>query len=489
MSTHRLLATVMAAGLALAAVPVRSQGTQAPSGGALAIVGATLIDGTGSTPVPDAVVVVRGTRIVAAGPRDKVTIPPDAKTIDGAGKFVLPGLMDANVHLVLGASIEFIVRYEGRYEDLIEEAAQVTLKQGLTTVFDSWGPLQPLLNVRDRVARGEVPGSRMFVAGNIIGFSGPFGRDFNGEAESTASKALVARINHLWEENTGPDLLWMTPDQVRAEIRRYATRGMDFLKYGASGHKLTNLIQFSPEVQRAIVEEGHRAGKIVQTHTTSIDSLRQGIEAGVDMMQHAASTGPVPIPDSTIALARQRNVYLAVQPRTKRRLDIELKRAEAATPDNIIRFMERVRSENQERLIRAGVPLLLATDAGMTDPDALADMAADLKTDRLTDLGEGHFLWFRAMVEKGMTPMQAIVSATRNIAAAYHKLDDLGTVEAGKLADLLIVDADPLADVENLRRIAHVIKDGRVVDRESLPVRRVLTRPRSTLTITAGGSR
>ena len=88
--------------------------------------------------------------------------------------------MDANVHLVLGSSIEFIVRYEGRYEDLIEEAAQVTLKNGLTTVFDSWGPLQPLLNVRDaHQRRGETTGSRMFVAGNIVGFSGPFGRDFN----------------------------------------------------------------------------------------------------------------------------------------------------------------------------------------------------------------------------------------------------------------------------------------------------------------------
>jgi imidazolonepropionase-like amidohydrolase len=87
------------------------------------------------------------------------------------------------------------------------------------------------------------------------------------------------------------------------------------------------------------------------------------------------------------------------------------------------------------------------------------------------------------MVEKGMTPMQAIVSATRNIAAAYKKLDDLGTIERGKLADLLVVEADPLADVENLRKIVHVIKDGQIVDRDALPVRRVLTRPRSTLTI------
>src|SRR5262249_31210091 len=160
-----------------------------------------------------------------------------------------------------------------------------------------------------------------------------------------------------------------------------------------------------------------------QTHTTSVESLRQGIEAGVDMMQHAASTGPVAIPDSTIQLALARKTYLAVQPRTAPRPEIELKQAEDRKPDSLTRLHTRDRHENQIRLIKAHVPLLLATDAGMSDPDALEQMTPQMRTDRLTDLGEGHFLWLRAMVEKGMTPMEAIVSATRNIAAAYHKLD------------------------------------------------------------------
>src|SRR5262252_1019812 len=402
------------------------------AGPSIAITGATLIDGTGAQPIRDAVIVVADGRIAAAGKRSAVTIPPDAKTIDAAGKFVIPGLMDANVHLVLGSSIEFVVRYEGRYEDLIEEAAQVTLKNGVTTVFDSWGPLQPLLNVRDRIRRGETVGSRVFVAGNIVGLSGPFGRDFNRAAETTASKALVQRVNAVWEENVGPRLMYMTPDQVRAEIRKYLGRGIDFLKFAVSGHVLTNMLQFSPVAQQAIVDEVHKAGMIVQTHTTSVESLRQGIEAGVDMMQHAASTGPVAIPDSTIQLALAHKTYLAVQPRTNRRLEIELKQAEDRTPDAITRFNERVRHENQIRFVKAGLPLLLATDAGMTDPDAVEQMSPTLRTDRLTELGEGHFLWFRAMVEKGMTPMTAIVSATRNIAAAYHKLDQFGTLEAGK---------------------------------------------------------
>ena len=118
----------------------------------------------------------------------------------------------------------------------------------------------------------------------------------------------------------------------------------------------------------------------------------------------------------------------------------------------------------------------------MTDPDALEQMNPEMRTDRLTELGEGHFLWFHAMVEKGMAPMEAIVSATRNIAAAYHKLDQFGTLEAGKLADLVILDADPLQDIDNVRRILTVMKEGQVVDRDKLPLKRVLTAARDRLT-------
>jgi peptidyl-prolyl cis-trans isomerase A (cyclophilin A) len=106
-----------------------------------------------------------------------------------------------------------------------------------------------------------------------------------------------------------------------------------------------------------------------------------------------------------------------------------------------------------------------------------------MRVDRLTELGEGHFLWFKAMVEKGMTPMDAIVAATRNIAAAYHKLDQIGTLETGKIADVVVLDADPLQDINNLRRIATVIKDGQVVDRDQLPRKRVLTTSRNTRVI------
>ena len=114
------------------------------------------------------------------------------------------------------------------------------------------------------------------------------------------------------------------------------------------------------------------------------------------------------------------------------------------------------------------------------DPDAMEQQKPEQLKDRSTTLGDGHFLWFKAMQENGIKPMDAILAATKNIAAAYHKLDELGTIEKGKLADLVVLDADPLDDLNNIRKISMVMKDGQVVDRGSLPLKKALTAPRDT---------
>jgi imidazolonepropionase-like amidohydrolase len=472
--------TLLLLALVLTGAVAAERATSAQTSTATVIAGGTIIDGTGRQPVRDGVIVVEGGKISAIGPRSSVRVPAGARTIDATGKHVIPGLMDANVHLILGSSIEFIVRHEGRYEDLIEEAAQVALKNGLTTVFDSWGPLQPLLNVRNRINRGDTAGSRMFVAGNIVGFTGPFGHDFNGDADTTATPTLVRRINALWEENTGPDLMYLTPEQLRVEIRKYIARGIDFLKYGATGHREEYFLMFSPAAQQVIVEESRRAGITVQTHTTNVEGLRMAIEQGVDMLQHGDWTGLTPIPDSTIRSMIDRKVYCAIQPFTQKRIEFAVEQAEGGPPSS--RRKEKVRTvhTNDVNLIKSGAPLLLATDAGMPDPDREATLSPRARVDRPTLMGEAHFLWFQAVAEKGMKPMDAIVAATRNVAAAYKKLDTFGTLEPGKLADLLLLDADPLADLANIRRISLVMKDGQVVDRERLPLKRVLTVPRGT---------
>src|SRR5690242_18768486 len=131
----------------------------------LLITGATIIDGVADKPLTGSAILVDGGRIRAIGRREALDVPPDARTLDLAGKFVISGLMNANVHLLVNATLETLLRFEGRYEELIAEAAQVALKAGMTTVFDTWGPRRALMAVRDRIDRGETVGSRIRCAG------------------------------------------------------------------------------------------------------------------------------------------------------------------------------------------------------------------------------------------------------------------------------------------------------------------------------------
>ena len=457
------------------------------AGEALVLRGATLIDGTGAPPRENSVILIEGNEFARVGSVNDVTIPEGADIIDAEGKYIIPGMMDANIHLFRDVSIEFIARYEDRLELLIAEAAQIALKYGLTTVFDTWGPLQPLMTVRDRINRNEIPGSRLFVAGNIVGLSGPFGRDFNTRASWVAPKRFVNRINAMFEENTGPQLSLLGPEQLRGEIKQYIDRGIDFLKYAVNGHdckgcsglpeklNLAWLLLFTPEAQKVIVEESHKANITVQTHTNTVVALRQAVEAGVDLMQHCALTGEYPIPDTLMQRMLEKNIHCAVQPRTLKRIETESKNEEIfkRSPKSQI-----TRHENQVRLIKSGVPLLLATDAGVANP-IKTEVEADrdqFDVEHPEMIGEAHFIWFRAMIEKGMSPMQCIVSATKNNAEAYGKLDEIGTIESGKLADLVVLERNPLTDIENVRNISMVIKDGQIIDRESLPSEPILTK-------------
>jgi imidazolonepropionase-like amidohydrolase len=439
-----------------------------------AIVGGTIIDGNGGPPIEDGVILIDGKRIVAVADKS-VAVPAEAKIIPAAGKYVMPGIMDANVHLFFAITPDQLIRYEGRYEDIIAEAAQVALKSGLTTVFDTWGPREALTRVRDRINRGELVGSRVFFAGNIIGFGGPTSADFFPISRSVMSKSEADSIDFRWEQGVGPDLLWMTPQEVRARVRSYIQEGhQDFLKYAASGHMQTvmQFIAFSAEAQHAIVEEGHRAGLTVQAHTTSPESLRMEIEAGADLLQHCDVTGPVPIPEDTLAVIARRQIPCAALFLTRRFLAWEA--AHGLEPR---KTFHRIRAENDRRLIIAGAPILLTTDAGVTsysseNPQFGSALSCD---DCPIELGEAHFRWLEAAEELGMNPMDALMGATRNIARAYKVDQNLGTLEKGKIADILILDKNPIENAAHYRSISLVMKDGRVVERECPSIPRSLT--------------
>jgi L-alanine-DL-glutamate epimerase-like enolase superfamily enzyme len=196
--------------------------TKPESGAAsmLAIVGGTIIDGMGGSPLRDGVLLIEDRRIVTIGDAS-VEIPSHAHRISAAGQFVMPGMMDANVHLFFTITPDLLVRYEGLYEAVITEAAEIALRNGITTLFDTWGPRDALTRVRDSINRGERLGSRIFFAGNIIGFGGPTTRDFFPVARTVFSRSRADEIDARWEQGVGPDLLYMTPEQVRARVRTY----------------------------------------------------------------------------------------------------------------------------------------------------------------------------------------------------------------------------------------------------------------------------
>ncbi|MCZ6539544.1 MAG: amidohydrolase family protein [Chloroflexi bacterium] len=439
----------------------------------LAITGATIIDGTGNDPLSNGVVLITDGRITAVGTSREVTIPQSATRIDARGKYVIPGLMDANLHLFLNLDLETLILYEGRYHEIVLEAAQIALKTGQTTVFDTWGPRAALVKARDMINAGEAPGSRIYLAGNIIGFDGPLSADFRGQAAPFVSKAFAKRINETWEQDTGRQLMWMLPEEVRSVIREYARKDVDLLKYGASGHVDMNFILFSPRVQRVIVEEGHRAGITVQTHTTSVESLDMAIEAGVDIVTHGGISGPTTaIPDETIQKIVDRGVAISGLAITQRRLDALIEDA----PDGVLTPYMKIQKLNHENMIKAGVILMVSTDAGIENPVLTAESDnPTVGVDPRTKLGEGHFNALVAFEERGMEPMEILKSATSHIARAYKLDADIGTLEAGKIADLVILDENPLESARNYRSIHSVIKDGRVVDLDALPVAPIIS--------------
>lgn len=452
-------------------------GIPLPSAGAalapqLAITGATIIDGTGKAPLHDGMVLIEDGRITAVGPARAVTVPAGARKLDARGKFVIPGLMDAHVHIVF-ASLEQLIRYEGRYQDLIFGPVQFTLRNGVTTLFDTWGPREALVKVRDMINAGQAIGSRIYLAGNAVGWGGPFSPDFNATDASRVSAEFVKRTNGTWEQGTGRALLWLPPEQLRPVVREYLRKDIDFLKYAGTSHNTAHFSYptFSPRQQKVIVEEGRRAGFSVQAHTLSVETLDMAVDAGVDIVAHGDNTGPVAsIPDETIRKLVDRKVAVAIRPFRQKFLD-DIEAREKANPlpaswGEASFFVGLMKNEkiNQRKMIKAGVTTLFSTDGV---PVSHAQAASDPGMARFA-LGEAHFDALVALEEDGMDRMEILKSATSNIAKAYKLDARIGTVEAGKIADLLILDRDPLDSAQNYRSIHAVIKDGKVVDRERL---------------------
>ena len=499
------LAILVLALAGTAAAGVATPRAQAPAGRVTAITGATLIDGTGSAPVPDAVVVVTGDRITAAGPRASVPVPAGATVIDAAGQFIVPGFIDTNVHLSLYGGMndryETLVRYNARQPEIVLEAAQLQLKHGVTTVRDSYGVLPALVATRDRITRGEAVGARILAAGNIVGWGGPYSVSFSLIREAGLT-LFQEQMNDQITQGAGEDLVDMTPDELRVAINAYLDKGPDFVKFGGTAHfARPSFIGFSPEAQRVMVEEAHKRGKKAETHSTTPDGLRLSVEAGIDGIQHPEMLGPRELPAALIREIVRRQIACNMLVNTitgdawakhlkdreaaqKKLADEAAKEAANGTARAKTSAEQRkdaadtgeemeLRRKNARALIAAGAVVTVGTDNYWA---AAAELSRAPKVET-QDHGIGTILAIEGLVELGMTPLQAIVAGTKNGAFAAGRSADLGTIERGKVADLLVLGADPLADIRNIRAIRTLMAGGRVLDRARLPEVRVLSRP------------
>jgi len=450
----------------------------------------TLIDGNGGKPASGMFVTVADGRIKSIARQAPEPEADEWLEVDGSGKYLVPGFIDTNVHAsVYGNSKrrETAVKYADRNHELAEEFAQRQLKFGVTTIRDSYGSLIPLMQVRDAIARGETVGPRMLVAGNIVGWGGPFSLTFSLMNESDLT-LFQEQWNDQIAQGVGEELMDMGPEELRKAINVYLDKGPDFVKYGGTSHfRYPTLIGFSPRAQRVIVEETHRRGLIAETHATSAEALRIAVEAGIDLIQHPEILSS-PYPDDLISLITERDVICAMRSNTLagvpwqehlvKREQARIELADAGPPPTSAEARRRAESrgdlyhlerENAQRLIRAGCRVTIATDNYQGNaPEFRREVKPEIQ-----EAGIGSLLAIEGLVELGMSPMQALVAATRNGAMACRGLDEFGTIEEGKVADLVLLDADPLTDIHNIRKQSLVMARGEIIDTAALPLQRI----------------
>lgn len=453
---------------------------------AYAIENVTLIDGNGGKPLRNQSVWVEDGLIKGLGKAGSLSLPDYVQRVDGRGKYLLPGFIDTNVHASIYGNArrkETVVKYGERNDELVREFVQRQLKRGVTTVRDSYGSLMPLMKVRDEIEEGKVIGPRMLVAGNIIGWGGPFSLTFSLIKESDLT-LFQQKWNDSIAQGVGEETMDMGPDELRKTINEYLDKGPNFLKYGGTSHfGYPSLIGFSPRTQKVIVEEAHKRGLVAETHATSPEALRMAVEAGIDLIQHPEILSRR-YPQDLIDMIVEKDVICAMRSNTftgdmwtkheKRRKAAlaELKDAPApkttaeqrARNGRLGEFYE-IERDNAIRLIKAGCRVTIATDNYQGKAPEFRKFPKSIDQ----EAGIGSLLAIEGLVELGMSEMEAIVAATKNGAIAAKGLAEFGTVEVGKSADLLLLDANPLKDIRNIRKQSMVMAKGRVINVDKLP--------------------
>lgn len=379
-------------------------------------------------------IVIEGGRIVAIGSAAEVAgkTPAGARIIDLGGRTVLPGLIDCHTHLTFAANLIGPAKLHvsvPREALLGARNARVTLEAGFTTVRNLGARGYADVALRDAINAGDVPGPRMLASAPPLSITGGhFDENFLAPQYSSPGDGIANGVAG-----------------VMLKVRENVKFGADVIKFMATGGVLSEgddpaLEQYTPEEMRAIVDTAHGLGRKVAAHAHGALGIRNAVAAGVDSIEHGTY-----IDDACIRLMKEHGTYLVP---TLYLLDWfpEHSKELGMTPGVLekARVVMQLAGSNIGAAMRAGVKVAFGTDAAVYPHGENAHE-------------------FAAMVRRGLTPLQAIQAATVNAADLLGWADRVGTLEAGRFADLIAVDGDPLADVAVLERVPFVMKGGQVV--------------------------
>ena len=439
----------------------------------IALCGGRLIDGNGGPPLHDSIVLLEGNRVKTVGPKASVAIPPDSQLVDCVGKTVLPGLIDSHVHV--GTSGGGLADPDEFKPATLAANLKSFLAFGVTSIMDMGG--NPHLGkLAADLSSGLLLGPRLF--GARYGITAPGSHPMGLLREL---RALDKIGSHFAEVDT--------PEAARALVRKVAAEKPAGLKIYHSRTEFPgtmcldcNREKLKPDVLAALVDEGHAQGLRVFAHIAWPSEAREVIEAGVDVLSHPithAESGVEPV----LAIMAERGARiqstltrieayfgLKAQPLLRDLLrgkvsDTVLNsyslqnsviRARHLTPgvtEDARRILE-ISMSNLRRANRMGVEIVMGTDSG--GPGGLHGAGVPREMELLNDCG--------------LTPMQVIVAATSGAARVIGQIEQLGSLEAGKLADVIVVDGDPLRDINQIKRLVIVIKDGNLIDPNALAI-------------------
>jgi imidazolonepropionase-like amidohydrolase len=412
--------------------------------GVTAVRAGVLFDGTGEATATDVTILIRDGRIEEVG--RNVHVPPEADEIDLSGWTVLPGFIDLHTHLdgdpedLGGDRGAFLFRYPERAALVGVKNAQRTLLAGFTTVRDLGASGSTALALRDGIAEGLVPGPRMITA-IAIGTTGSHCDPTTGIRPGTAD--VEVRRRYVFDG----------PQEAEAVVRQAVRDGADLIKVCATAGVLSLTDDIGPaqttlEELEAIVSAASMLNRRVAAHAHGIEGIRNAVRAGIATIDHGSV-----LDDEVLEEMTERGTWLVP---TMMAFEGVLEMADAGFlppgPTQKTYDIMPLVVESHRRAFAADVPVAFGTDAGVF---AHGRNARE----------------FQLMVDAGMSPARALLSATRNAAEALGRSDDLGTVQPGRWGDLVAVRGNPLEDITVLQDIGFVMKEGVVYKRDGEPVR------------------